>query len=71
MPQELTQRQRLLKELIAERDRTKSVLDRIKAFPEDDIDLNHFQSMNGICASMANNHEVLLREYYKITKPVD
>tara|TARA_R100000458_G_C8238559_1_gene218212 strand:- start:388 stop:603 length:216 start_codon:yes stop_codon:yes gene_type:complete len=70
MTEQLTPRQRLLKALIAEKERTKSIRDRIEKLPEEDFNINHAQAMNGICASLVNNHEQLIGEYYKITKPV-
>ncbi len=70
MPEQLTPRQRLLKELIAERDRTKAVIKRIEKLPKEEFSMIDAASMNGIVGSLTVNHEVLLGEYYKITKPV-
>ena len=70
MPEQLTPRQRLLKKLIAERDRTKAICERIEKLPKEDFSMIDASAMNGIAGSLAVNHEVLLGEYYKITKPV-
>ena len=70
MPEQLTPRQRLLKELIAERDRTKAVIKRIEKLPEEDFSIIDAGSMNGISGSLAVNNELLIGEYYKITRPV-
>ena len=70
MPESLTPRQRLLKELMAEKERTQAIHDRIQKLPEEEFGLRDIQAMNGICASLTANHEKLVGEYYKITKPV-
>ena len=70
MTAQLTPRQRLLEKLMAERDRTKVICERIEKLPKEDFSMMDAASMNGIAGSLAVNHEVLLGEYYKITKPV-
>ena len=70
MSDQLTPRQRLLELLIAERDRTKEIVERIEKLPKEDFSRNDVASMNGIVAISTINHERMLGEYYKITKPV-
>ena len=70
MTEQLTPRQRHLEKLMAERDRTKVICERIEKLPKEDFSMMDAASMNGIAGSLAVNHEVLLGEYYKITKPV-
>lgn len=70
MPESLTPRQRLLKELMAEKERTQAIHDRIKKLPEESFGILDTQAMNGMFVSLQANHEKLIGEYYKITKPV-